>query len=265
MRSEDNRKGEKDMKKRWLSLLLVMALLATMLAGCKVQFSAGGGFGTVPTGIVTEPTGGETDATEPSEVNPTQPSATQPSATQPTGPKPTEPAYTITLESSHKPTAAASIPRLSFELTEQKMAEIVDDLYAFRNAFLSGEDLDWINTVYDQCEADGEYLGDQYTIAEFYYKSDLQNSAFSESYLYVSDMYYSFVDAYIEIQLAFYQLNNNASREFFSTWTEDEIGSLTSYDPKISQLEKENDALVVEYEKLTEYEEAFQESVTVDS
>ena len=255
------------MKKRWISLLLVLALLASLLAGCRVELPLGGetepsqssGTPTQPSSSATQPSSSTTQpsssATQPSST-PTEPTGSVVAPTQPSTPQPSEPKPddTITLESTHTPTYANSIPRLCFDLSEQKIEKIIKDLQTFKNAFRANKDLDAILNAWNRCEDNYEYLSSQYSISEFYYKSDLQDETYTESYLYTNDMYYGYHDVYVEVLKTFYNMDTEISREFFSSWSEEEISVLTAYDPEISKLEQENNEIVVEFEKLTDDE-----------
>lgn len=206
---------------RILCLLLVLAMLCSC-AGC-VNPPA-------PTTQATVPTT-QTPTTSPTTVPTTVP-------TDPTVPTavPTEP---------EQPPVDAN--KLEYTLTQEDIDEFYRLLEETEKLAIAGEDMDAIDAISDQLDEQFELLDAQNSIAMILYYADMKNEELTQQHLDCVDIRTAAGDAYTQAVRRIYQSGTPARDMLFEGWTEKDIDMLLKYDERISELQKRNAEIEVDY------------------
>lgn len=213
--------------KRFLSLVLAVLLLASMLSGCKLlkYYNRHKILSSLP------------DA--------------DPSLTQDQTPDPTQAQEQTPSQSEGFKLSNTS--DLEFVLDQQMIDSFYTLLDECERVSIAGQDIDAALLASDRLEEAYMALADQYQIAYVLYCVDQSDEEAMTRYLDCVDMVADMDAAYNSMCKRVYQSGTAIRDELFADWTEQEIQMLLSYDEEIAQLEKRNSEITVEYRSLSDY------------
>lgn len=213
--------------KRFLSLVLAVLLLASMLSGCKLlkYYNRHKILSSLP------------DA--------------DPSLTQDQTPDPTQPQEQTPSQSEGFKLSNTS--DLEFVLDQQMIDSFYTLLDECERVSIAGQDIDAALLASDRLEEAYMALADQHQIAYVLYCVDQSDEEAMTRYLDCVDMVADMDAAYNSMCKRVYQSGTPIRDELFADWTEQDIQMLLSYDEEIAQLEKRNSEITVEYRSLSDY------------
>lgn len=213
--------------KRFLSFVLAVLLLASMLSGCRLlkYYNRHKILSSLP------------DA--------------DPGLTQDQTPVPTEHQEQIKIESEGFRLSKTS--DLEFVLDQQMIDSFYSLLGEYEQVCVVQQDKDAALRLSDQLEEAYMALIDQYQIAYILYCEDQSNEEAMTRYLDCVDMLADMDAAYNGMCKRVYESGTPIRDELFADWTEQDIQMLLSYDEEIAQLEKRNSEITVEYRSLSDY------------
>lgn len=213
--------------KRFLSLVLAVLLLASMLSGCKLlkYYNRYKILSSLP------------DA--------------DPSLTQDQTPDPTQAQEQTPSQSEGFKLSNTS--DLEFVLDQQMIDSFYTLLDECERVSIAGQDIDAALLASDRLEEAYMALADQYQIAYVLYCVDQSDEEAMTRYLDCVDMVADMDAAYNSMCKRVYQSGTAIRDELFADWTEQDIQMLLSYDEEIAQLEKRNSEITVEYRSLSDY------------
>ena len=140
--------------------------------------------------------------------------------------------------------------------------EEVDALKAMLNDMVEAskteENLDRVETLYNEFDVSFYHIAQQATIATIIYYYDMSDEESQERYLGATDALYSLQDEY-KVALRTMYLESPYSDELFEGWPESDIQALLEYDSSTLELKKEIDELQVQFDQLSEQDEDFDE------
>lgn len=177
----------------------------------------------------------------------TAPAPTQP-ATQPTTQPTTQPATQPATQPTTQPTEPPVDPNLPvYELTQDDVDEFYRLLEECEAISLVGEDLDAIDAITEELDAQYEYIGAQCSISMIQHYSDASNEALEQQYLDCFETYSQANNDYIEMTRRVYHSDSPAKEKLFEDWTEADIAQLLAYEEEIALLQQRNAEIEVEY------------------
>lgn len=224
-------------KLRLVALLLVLIMC---LSSCDIfGFINGSDTTTDPTTVTTT----ETPTTKPT----TKKSTTSTSKTT----KVTQPKLPVNDFDPSSNSTSKSQLEARYTLTQEEVEATKALLANMLEMSKSAENIDAIDVLFDEFETSFYHIVQQSTIATIIYYCDMIDEVASERYLNSREMVYDLQDAYNQTLRTIY-LESPVRDELFEGWSEEEIQSLLEYDPAILELEKEIDALEVQYDQLDE-------------
>lgn len=162
-----------------------------------------------------------------------------------TAPEPTEPPFDISkMEPVHE--------RLNYTMTQADIDAFYDLLETAEPMAIAGEDLEEIDRITDELDDKFEFLSDQLQILYVIYCTDQSHEGVKELYLSTTDTLTEAQDAYMQSVRRIYQSDTPAKDMLFEDWTEEDIAHLLAYTEEVSQLQKRNSEIIVEYRDLPE-------------
>lgn len=168
---------------------------------------------------------------------------TVPDITDP--PETTEPPFDIhTMKPIHD--------RLVYTMTQADIDAFYDLLETAEPIAIAGEDLDEVDRITDELDDKFEFLSDQLQILYVIYCSNQSHEEIKQLYLDTTDILTEAQDAYMKSVRRIYLSDTPAKDMLFEDWTDADIARLLSYTEEVSQLEKRNAQIVVEYRDLPE-------------
>lgn len=213
--------------KRFLSLVLAVLLLTSMLSGCKLlkYYNRHKILSSLPDADPSLTQDQTPDSTQPQEQTPSQSAGFKLSNTS----------------------------DLEFVLDQQMIDSFYTLLDECERVSIAGQDIDAALLASDRLEEAYMALADQYQIAYVLYCVDQSDEEAMTRYLDCVDMVADMDAAYNSMCKRVYQSGTAIRDELFADWTEQDIQMLLSYDEEIAQLEKRNSEITVEYRSLSDY------------
>lgn len=205
---------------RLLCLLLIAALLLNLVGCTKPQVPSTDPTGTAQTTVPTVPT------TAPTTV-PTEPTVTEPTVL-PTEPEPEK-------------------ESLEYTLTQEDVDEFYRLLTECETLAIAGEDMEAIEAISDQLDAQFELLQAQNSIAMILYYYNMADEQKEEIHLECVEICTDAQDAYMQAVRRIYLSETPAREMLFEGWTEKDIDLLLKYDERISELQQRNSKIEVDY------------------
>lgn len=166
---------------------------------------------------------------------------------------------TYTLERTDISTSVEEM-KAKYTLDQDKVTSILNELDALVELSKNASDISELEVLYAEFEVDFYYLAQQMTVASIVYYYDMADEEAEENYLSTTDSFYDVQDKYM-ISCRTIYLESPFSDEFFEGWSEEEINDLLEYDPEISEVKKEIDALQVEYNNLDDTDAYYSDNV----
>ena len=177
-----------------------------------------------------------------------------PTTTKPTTVKPPvqdEPEFDVSMNQTSKSELEAS-----YTLTQEEVDALMALLDEMVETSMIAETVDEVDALYEQFETAYYHIAQQRTIAMIIYYYNMVDEVASERYLEAVDMFYDIHDKYTLSLQAMYQ-ESPLSDQIFEGWSEEELKSLEEYNPAVTQLSKDIDALQVEYDQLSQSDPNF--------
>lgn len=153
---------------------------------------------------------------------------------------------------------------LAFEETEQMPTEMpftytlrqehVDEFYSLldqsEQLALESTDFEAVDELTELLDEQYCLLEDQCSIAQILYYSDMSDETASQRYLDCVDICGDANSAYMEMVRRVYQSDSPTKDQLFADWTQQELDMLMAYTPEVTQLQKRNSEILVEYQAL---------------
>ncbi len=136
-------------------------------------------------------------------------------------------------------------------ITDDIFKTAEDQLKAFEDLALKSEDYDAVDALYQEFEDSYYFISTQVSISNIIYYMDMDVTEASDRYQNLFDKYGDVYNLYAESCKNVY--NNSPIRdELFADWTEEEIKEMLAYDPETLELTKENEAILIELNALSD-------------
>lgn len=193
--------------KRVLSLLLVLAVVISLLAGCRRSVTGG-----------------------------TQPGKEQPQDSQP---------QTETLENGDEEPKEILPMSFAYTLTDQDEEDALALVGELGTYIESGDNEKIISTA-DRLQEKVDYLSHQYLIAEIKYYSDLEDDEAYDNYVISEDAYLRVREETLRVLKILYETDLSAKENIFEDWTDAQIKEL-AFSEETTALQKERSNLEREY------------------
>lgn len=228
-----------NLKLRFVALLLVVVMC---LAACDIFVSNSENQTTTSTTVTTK----KTTNTTTTKSTTTKSSTTKTTTTKVTTPK-------LPVNEFDPASNSVSYDELvsRYDLTTEEVdatSALLDEMLTL--AMDPNANLDEIEELFDEYDAKFTHIVQQATISMIIYYYNMVDEVASERYLAAMDIVYGLEDEYNQMLKTMY-LESPHSAELFEGWTEEELKSLEEYDPTVMQLQKDIDALQVQYDQLT--------------
>ncbi|MBO5715034.1 MAG: hypothetical protein J6S23_01410 [Clostridia bacterium] len=188
--------------------------------------------------------GGDVEESTTTTTTTTKPTTTKPTTVKP--PVEDVPEFDVSKNQTSKSELEAS-----YTLTQEEVDAVLANLDKMVELSLTAETSDEVDALYEEFETAYYHIAQQMTISMILYYYDMLDETAKERYLNTTDMFYSIEDKYNLALKDMYQKSPIAD-QIFEGWTEEELKSLEEYDPAVTQLQKEIDALQVEYDQLSQ-------------
>ncbi len=140
---------------------------------------------------------------------------------------------------------------LVYSLDDNDRKQFDSYLKTCREKIMEGTDEEGIDAAWETFEAQFYRIRTQSQIAYILYCMDLSDAALSDDYLYAAKMEGECYDAYMELCREIDESNSPYRDTFFSDWTEDDLAAMRGYSRDVSDLNAENDHLLVEFRSLS--------------
>lgn len=144
---------------------------------------------------------------------------------------------------------------LRYSLTDAHAAHFARQLALCESLLLEGSDVAAIEAAMETLEKQYDYVATQSRIAYLLYCCDLTDEKASEDYLFATDMVADIYEGYISLCRKLDESSSPYRETFFSDWTEAELADMRNYSDEATELQRENEELLVAYRALTD--EAF--------
>ncbi len=134
-------------------------------------------------------------------------------------------------------------------ITDEDFATAAEQLKAFEERALIGDDYDAADALYLEFEDSFYHIATQVSIANIIYNIDMSDTVAFDTYFALYEKYGDTYNSYVDVCKNVY--NNSPIRDqLFADWTEEEIQEMLGYDPAYMELSKANEALLDELNNL---------------
>lgn len=167
----------------------------------------------------------------------------------------TESSADPTIEQTNDPVEPVA-EDLVYDLSDEDLTCFEDLLDALEKLILTDRsaDEDAIDAVNGEMEDQYYHIVTQAQLAYIYYCMDESDAELSDAYLYASDMVSVALEKYQAVCLKIDESDAPGREYFFSDWTEEDLEEMRGFSTEMTDLQRANDELLVQYRSLTEAE-----------